>query len=132
SRAEVASSVTPSLPKPSKRFLRPRAFKLDQAVQSLDYTIFDIASLSKRWRHLLIRGIGSRVICCAQHVYGARSPGEYLLVPGEHATVDGRHRRPLRVLYAGRKPMTSIAPHITAFLRERLNRNCRDDWKESV
>jgi hypothetical protein len=28
--------------------------------------------------------------------------------------------RPLRVLYAGRKPMTSIAPHITAFLRERL------------
>src|SRR5208337_1245994 len=63
SRAEVASSVTPSLPKPSKRFSRPRAFKLDQVVQSLDYTIFDIASLSKRWRHLLIRGIGSRVIC---------------------------------------------------------------------
>src|ERR1700730_12062064 len=63
SRAEVASSVTPSLPKPSKRFSRPRTFKVDQVVQSLDYTIFDIASLSKRWRHLLIRGIGSRVIC---------------------------------------------------------------------
>src|ERR1700732_4153847 len=63
SRAEVASSATPSLPKASKRFSKPRAFKLDQVVQNLDYTIFDIASLSKRWRHLLIRGIGSRVIC---------------------------------------------------------------------
>jgi hypothetical protein len=39
SRAEVVSSVTPLLPKPFKRFSKPLAFKLDQVVQSLDYTI---------------------------------------------------------------------------------------------
>src|SRR5215469_3148158 len=38
-RAEVANSVTPSLPKPSERFSRLRAFQLNQVVQNLDYTI---------------------------------------------------------------------------------------------
>src|SRR6516164_5015474 len=39
SRAEVGSSATPLLPKPFERFSKPLAFKLDQVVQSLDYTI---------------------------------------------------------------------------------------------
>src|SRR4029077_9844336 len=44
----------------------------------------------------------------------------YVLVPGKHAGTSGRNRRRRRELHAERKAMSSLAPHMEAFLREHL------------
>src|SRR4029077_17159488 len=47
----------------------------------------------------------------------------YVLVPGKHAGTSGRNRRRRRELHAERKAMSSLAPHMEAFLREHLVRH---------
>src|SRR5262249_2349482 len=54
------------------------------------------------------------------HVYGAHLRRQYLLVSRKHPTADGGYCQELCGLSVWRSRMTPIAPHITAFLRERL------------
>src|SRR3990170_1851689 len=56
----------------------------------------------------------------AVHVHGARQRRQHLLVLARDPRAPGRHRQRRGRFYEGRRPMTAIAPHISAFLLERL------------
>src|SRR5260370_36362736 len=57
------------------------------------------------------------------HLPRPRQHQRYLLVPGDHTRASARHRRRRGELCAGRATMTSLAPHMEAFLREHLVRH---------
>src|SRR5206468_3981857 len=57
------------------------------------------------------------------YIPGSRQHQRYLLVPGNHTRTSARHRRRYRGVYAGGAAVTSLAPHMEAFLREYLVRH---------
>src|SRR5712692_9670309 len=61
----------------------------------------------------------------AEHLSRARAPRSHLLVPAGDTTASRRRRRAERVTGHARCPMTPLAPHLTAFLGERLPRERR-------
>ncbi len=72
------------------------------------------SSLSKRQRPSYSSHVG------VEHLPRPFEPSGNLLVSAQFTTIDAGHGRSERSLVLGGKTMTPIAPHISAFLRERL------------